>query len=410
MKKNILILFAILLSNYSFSQITLSGVTSASAVSVSSLTFSKTVSAGSYRLLYVGVTIKDKNVTSVTWNGITLTRFSLINNNNMRVGFYYLALGTSPTPTTANVVVNIASSSDAYAGAADFTGVFQSTPIINPTTTQAKSATPSITFASAVGHLAVSVLGGAIATPTANGAGQTQLWSSVGAFFNHSTYASGAPSVVMSHTLTSSEDWVMIGGTMQDNATISLPIELLYFTGNLENNKVTLKWETATELNNDFFAIERSKDGLEFEQLSKIKSKSKDGNSTINLNYSYIDENPLDEESYYLLKQVDFSGKFTYSKIISVTFNKQYNISFLTFPNPNDGTFSVKLTGIENYHDVDITIYDKTGALVYFKKTDSYAIKDKSFNIQLENNVKSGIYTIVYSMEGLEYRSKMVVQ
>ena len=410
MKKNIFTLIFLLISCYSFSQIALVSSTTASGAGVSTLTFTKTVAAGIDRLLLVGVTVQDKNVTSVTWNGTALTRFSLINKSSMRVGLYYLALGTSASPTTASVVVNIASHSDAFAGAADFTGVYQSTPMVDATTTQAKSTTPSVTFTSSIGHLAVSVLGGAAATPIANGAGQTQLWSKTGSFFNRSTYVSGAASATLSHTLSTSEDWVMVGGTMQNHSMMAMPIELLYFTGNLENNKVTFKWETATELNNNFFEIERSKDGFVFEPISKIKSKSNDGNSSVALNYSFIDENPLDGESYYRLKQVDFSRDFTYSKIVSVTFNKQYNISFVTFPNPNDGIFSVKLTGIENYHDIDVSIYDKDGKLVYYQKTDSYAIKDKSFNIQLEDDVKSGIYTLIYSMEGLEYSSKMVVQ
>ena len=410
MKKNIFTLIFLLISCYSFSQIALVSSTTASGAGVSTLTFTKTVAAGIDRLLLVGVTVQDKNVTSVTWNGTALTRFSLINKSSMRVGLYYLALGTSASPTTASVVVNIAAHSDAFAGAADFTGVYQSTPMVDATTTQAKSTTPSVTFTSSIGHLAVSVLGGAAATPIANGAGQTQLWSKTGSFFNRSTYVSGAASATMSHTLSTSEDWVMVGGTMQNHSIMAMPIELLYFTGNLENNKVTFKWETATELNNNYFEIERSKDGFVFEPISKTKSKSNDGNSTVALNYSFIDENPLDGESYYRLKQVDFSRDFTYSKIVSVTFNKQYNISFVTFPNPNDGIFSVKLTGIENYHDIDVSIYDKNGKLVYYQKTDSYAIKDKSFNIQLEDDVKSGIYTLIYSMEGLEYSSKMVVQ
>ncbi|MES2567304.1 MAG: lamin tail domain-containing protein [Bacteroidota bacterium] len=110
-----------------------------------------------------------------------------------------------------------------------------------------------------------------------------------------------------------------------------LPIELLYFNANYNGKYVDLNWATATEINNDYFTIERSGDGLNFESLLKVKGA---GNSTNQINYSVTDEEPINGISYYRLKQTDFDDNFSYSNIVSVTskIEEEYKI----YPNPNE--------------------------------------------------------------------------
>ncbi|MFZ4798515.1 MAG: hypothetical protein ACOYMA_13545 [Bacteroidia bacterium] len=90
----------------------------------------------------------------------------------------------------------------------------------------------------------------------------------------------------------------------------TLPVKLISFNVTLANEKVNCSWETASETNNDYFTIERSKDGNGFESLGNVKGQ---GNSNINTRYSYTDNNPFGGISYYRLKQTDFDGKYTYS-------------------------------------------------------------------------------------------------
>lgn len=71
----------------------------------------------------------------------------------------------------------------------------------------------------------------------------------------------------------------------------SLPIELLDFAAKLKNEVVELKWETTTEINNDYFTIEKSTDGVNFKEVEKIKGA---GNSSINIAYKSYDTNPFD--------------------------------------------------------------------------------------------------------------------
>lgn len=107
-----------------------------------------------------------------------------------------------------------------------------------------------------------------------------------------------------------------------------LPIELLSFDAKPEGDHVLTKWSTASEINNDFFTLERSKDGADFEKLKNVPGA---GNSDRILNYSETDESPLNGISYYRLKQTDFDGKTSYSDMVPIEFNStsharvQYN-------------------------------------------------------------------------------------
>ena len=95
-----------------------------------------------------------------------------------------------------------------------------------------------------------------------------------------------------------------------------LPIELVLFNATLQENVVGLNWTTASEINNDYFSIERSGDANYWNVISLIRSL---GNSQTTKSYSVFDYNPLSDISYYRLKQTDISGRFTYSKIISIS-------------------------------------------------------------------------------------------
>jgi hypothetical protein len=95
-----------------------------------------------------------------------------------------------------------------------------------------------------------------------------------------------------------------------------LPIELVEFKGSAYPEYNLLEWLTATEINNDYFIIERSENGVEFYELIKMDGA---GNSTMLTRYSTLDNKPLTGINYYRLKQFDFDGKVSTSKIIAVS-------------------------------------------------------------------------------------------
>ncbi len=118
-----------------------------------------------------------------------------------------------------------------------------------------------------------------------------------------------------------------------------LPIELLHFDAKTQGeNKVVTEWSTATELKNDYFILQRSKDGINFDDLSKINGA---GNSNSAINYSSSDEHPLGGTSYYRLKSVATDGAISFSALRSVRFT-EFPIGKL-FPNPASGFINLPL-------------------------------------------------------------------
>ncbi|MEM7572345.1 MAG: malectin domain-containing carbohydrate-binding protein [Bacteroidota bacterium] len=98
----------------------------------------------------------------------------------------------------------------------------------------------------------------------------------------------------------------------------NLPVELLGFRGQLQDPHVKLDWETASELNNDRFEIERSLDGFSFDYIGEVAGI---GQSEISNFYDYLDRQAAllpTEELFYRLRQVDFDGSFNYSPIIRI--------------------------------------------------------------------------------------------
>ncbi|MBS1658446.1 MAG: hypothetical protein JST18_10180 [Bacteroidetes bacterium] len=98
-------------------------------------------------------------------------------------------------------------------------------------------------------------------------------------------------------------------------ACLQLPVELTSFNGKQEGSTNVLTWETSSELNNDYFSIERSVDGNTFYEIGRLKGA---GNSTSLNEYVFYDEYPGEGTNYYRLKQIDTDGSFEYSNAIAI--------------------------------------------------------------------------------------------
>lgn len=110
-----------------------------------------------------------------------------------------------------------------------------------------------------------------------------------------------------------------------------LPVELKQFKATqMNNNKVKLSWQTASELNNAYFKVQRSSDKQNWSVLKELNGA---GNSSKPTYYSYVDHAPLQRESYYRLMQVDFNGSHSFSSILAVEKNT-ISSPFSAYPNP----------------------------------------------------------------------------
>ncbi|MBK6500462.1 MAG: hypothetical protein IPG00_20870 [Saprospiraceae bacterium] len=103
-----------------------------------------------------------------------------------------------------------------------------------------------------------------------------------------------------------------------------------------------LNWLTSSETNNDYFTIERSTDGQNFDPLEEIKGA---GNSSEEISYEWIDQKLLPGNNYYRLKQTDYDGKFTYSNIVRTIIDVSEETRI--FPNPTSSHVNV-LSSSEN--------------------------------------------------------------
>lgn len=176
----------------------------------------------------------------------------------------------------------------------------------------------------------------------------------------------------------------------------SLPVELIYFTGRAEiDNTTMLEWKTASELNNDYFDIQRSKDATIWESIGQVKGS---GFSNKPVFYSFIDKDPEDGKNYYRLKQIDFDKKFKHSKIITINFNPSSidasELKFTIYPNPAKNEIWIKTDHeINADNSVDIEVFNLIGERLLASKMEESLQK-----IDL-NEYQKGMYFIKIGMK-----------
>lgn len=118
---------------------------------------------------------------------------------------------------------------------------------------------------------------------------------------------------------------------------VVLPIELSKFTATCENNKNVLEWITSTEINNDFFTVEQSSDGIAYSEAAIVQGA---GNSNVN-NYYKTELKSSEENTYFRLKQTDYDGQFSYSEPIYLQCNENNHVTDI-YPNPATNEIFVK--------------------------------------------------------------------
>lgn len=143
--------------------------------------------------------------------------------------------------------------------------------------------------------------------------------------------------------------------TVTYSLSAPLPIELLDFNAKALDKKVKLNWTTATETNNDFFSLERSADGSAFREIAIIPGQ---GTTTAVHHYEHFDLNPQPGLNYYRLKQTDFDGKYSFSKVVSAEFRNGY--SFRVYPSVVNDVITVEKDG-NHKEAINIKIHDLLG-------------------------------------------------
>jgi hypothetical protein len=167
-----------------------------------------------------------------------------------------------------------------------------------------------------------------------------------------------------------------------------LPVQLTSFTVECNNNNPLLKWTTATETNNDHFTIQRSEDGVNFEDEATIKAT---GNSSIARNYSFIDYNPLPGTTYYRLSQTDFDGTTTHLQTLANTSCENAGNVKAFAINGNSIEVQINATSSEPY---SLTLMSATGQVIAKEiYNTSVGFNETKMNTQ----VAKGVYILAIS-------------
>lgn len=185
-----------------------------------------------------------------------------------------------------------------------------------------------------------------------------------------------------------------------------LPVVMLNFTGSASRADAILRWATASEYNSRGFALERSVDGVNFTEVTFVRGA---GNSNRTNNYSYADKDVFTQNRtlHYRLKQVDMSGRFTYSNVVTVNTGNRTTNEVVIYPNPvRDELFVEVESNVEA--NTQLVITDITGKVV--KQLDLHLMEGfNKFNIAEVAALTNGVYMVNISLNGtVLYHTKLV--
>ncbi|MCO6501027.1 MAG: T9SS type A sorting domain-containing protein [Vicingus serpentipes] len=184
---------------------------------------------------------------------------------------------------------------------------------------------------------------------------------------------------------------------------ITLPIELASFEVNCISGRVDLNWTTLTEINNNYFTVERSQDGINWQEVTRVNGA---GNSNQLLSYKATDNNALIGTSYYRLKQTDFDGVFKYFPLESASCVDINTEKVLIYPNPSENYFGFIYS--ENVNELKLRITDVRGREVLLK--DYRNIEGDVAIIVDVADLASGVYNVSFVTEIDFIHKKLVLK
>lgn len=182
-----------------------------------------------------------------------------------------------------------------------------------------------------------------------------------------------------------------------------LPVELVNFRGTATESGNLLQWETASERNNDHFQVQRSLDGMNWEEIGRVQGG---GDSNQFLSYDFLDANPIPGRNFYRLKQVDYDGAFEFSYIISVVTGQIPQLQVQSvFPNPSKGLFTISYL-TNNQYPLNYSVYDGSGRVI---SSGSFSNSFGSNQVELDlSGIPQGMYILRLSNQDLFLQEKIV--
>ena len=217
---------------------------------------------------------------------------------------------------------------------------------------------------------------------------------------NHSSVASEKPAFNMTYTGSGQYRVAMLAFRINPDIQASLPVNLVYFKARLNSGNIKLEWATAQEESNEKYIVERSSDSYTWSTVAEQKGA---GNSSTRLNYSAIDLLPLPGINYYRLKQVDFDGTVTYSKVVAVNKLDSQEHQLTLHPNPAQGFANINLPYGEELTSVALISSSGKTIIPSFSQNNRTLILDLSA-------LGSGLYNVKVETKQKVYSEKLMIK
>jgi len=203
------------------------------------------------------------------------------------------------------------------------------------------------------------------------------------------------------YTLTAACSWDSVFWPYAYTTSTTLPVEMVSFGAMPYKDQVKIYWATASEQNSQEFIIEKTRNGIDFTEVAHVKAA---GNSTQLINYKAFDNSPRAGNNYYRIKQVDYNGEFTYTKLVAAKFsvtpadlnivpNPAKDKSLIIFNTAGNYTAEIKVNNMEGKNILSRQFFTEEGL-------NEYSLDMSEFS--------KGIYTIQIIVDDQNMISKLV--
>ncbi|MEL6696853.1 MAG: PQQ-dependent sugar dehydrogenase [Bacteroidota bacterium] len=240
--------------------------------------------------------------------------------------------------------------------------------------------------------------------PAASHAGSISLnaWQRVPIrmeFYEHRVYAS-AKLEWFSNSIPAT---VVPQAFLYPNPGTTFPVEFLSFDGRAEGSEVWLDWQTASEIQSDYFEVERAPESMNFEPIGRVAAK---GTSQAVVGYQFIDPAPYVGKNYYRLRQVDLDGNYTTTQSVEVIFDQE---RWQVFPNPvrSSETLNLLVHSTEG-GQIHIQMWGIKGEKVWDQKLDVQAGSER-YRLSTEH-ISPGTYLLAVVQGGKRSVKKIRIQ
>jgi hypothetical protein len=199
------------------------------------------------------------------------------------------------------------------------------------------------------------------------------------------------------------------GSIAADWRDISLPVELITFEAIDKDGIAEISWITASEINNDYFVVERSYDGVNFVEVERIYVN---GNSYEPKTYTVFDLMTESKVHYYRLLQVDIGGEKTYSRVVTIYSAPVQGVSMSLFPNPvskhqnvmvhiDNNTFSTNAT---------LSLLDFLGRVISVSERPLIANAKNIIHVDNFDSLSDGVYFVRVKIGNKQLEAKLVIE